>query len=103
MNIILLISLLSHPAFAVDRSPEQPSKKVNQKELLCNIEEKKKVPDFDVKTFIPLLENIYNTNQFEDNESKNKIYCILLSYYQKNDASYAKEFKNYQSETKCEN
>lgn len=103
MNIILLMSLFFNTATAIERSPEEPSKKINQKELLCNIEEKKKGPDFDVKTFIPILENIYNTNQFEDLESKNKIYCILLSHYLKNDASYAQEFKKYQPETKCEN
>ena len=72
------------------------------KEILCDYKNELAKPEFNIKLMIPLFENLYNTNSIEDLETKKKIYCILLSYYQKNDKDYAKEFKADMKSVDCD-
>ena len=99
MKIVLLF-LFPGLLYSQARVPMKHPK--TAKEILCDYKNELAKPDFNIKLMIPLFENLYNTNSIEDLETKQKIYCVLLNYYQKNDKDYANEFKADMKNVDCE-
>lgn len=69
--------------------------------MFCDYKAASGAPDFNWMDFVPIFENMYNTNQIDDPVLKEEIHCVLFDFYLQDDPYFAKDFSLTMPEADC--
>lgn len=100
-RIIILLAFIPGLAFPQRGPGITQQSKEKQVEIFCDYQELAGSPNPNLMEFIPLFENMYNTNQIKDKELKKKIHCVLLKFYREHDPFFAQDFTEMMPEANC--
>ena len=103
MKALILSALFFIISFSAhSRSPSIPGNIDFFAEDVSYYVDNKERDGFNRMEFIPVFENLFNTEAIEDEKLKQNVFCILLEFYRESDPEFAKEFMDEMPRVSCE-